>query len=108
MPQNQECTWTGVSGKQYRYSIHKRGTTFKALPGNYIFAKRIAANQWQAIYAGETSDLSERFDGHHQKPCIDRHGATHIHVHVNSGGAQARRDEEADIRQRYQPPCNKQ
>ena len=106
MSQNQECTWTGVSGKQYQYSIHEKGTTFKALPGNYIFAQRSGANQWRAIYVGQTSDLSDRFDDHHKMPCIDRHGATHIHVHVNNSGEQARRDEEDDIIRNYQPPCN--
>lgn len=104
MSQNQECTWTGASGKQYQYSIHKKGTTFKALSGNYIFAK-VVANKWQAIYVGQTSDLSERFDDHHKMPCIDRHGATDIHVHVNDA-EQARLDEEADIIRNYQPPCN--
>ena len=99
------CTWTGASGKQYQYSIYEKGTTFKAIPGNYVFAKRIDANRWQAIYVGQTSNLSERFDDHHKKPCIDRHGATHIHVHRNDDD-QARLDEEREIIQYHQPLCN--
>ena len=55
---------------------------------------------------GQTKDLSERFDNHHQQECIDKHKATHIHVRVKQGGVRARRAEERDIRQRYDPPCN--
>ncbi|MCY3645600.1 MAG: hypothetical protein OXH07_01315 [Chloroflexi bacterium] len=106
--QVETCVWTGASGTQYRYEIYPIGTSFNALPGNYIFAKINTSNRWAAIYAGETEDLSTRFDNHHQQACINRHGATHIHVRVNRGGADARRAEERDIRLAYDPPCNRQ
>ena len=102
------CGWTGQSGTRYEYKIYRVGTKFKALPGNYIFAKKNASGRWVAIYAGETEDLSTRFENHHQQPCINLQGATHIHVHVNNGGAVARRAEERDIRLAYDPPCNRQ
>ncbi len=102
------CVWTGQSGKRYEYSIFKVGESFRALPANYIFAKKNARGLWQAIYAGETENLGIRFDNHHQRACINRHGATHIHVRVNHGGKAARLAEERDIRQRYDPPCNRQ
>ena len=102
------CTWTGKSGRQYQYEVHRVGATLRAAPGNYIFARISGNNRWEAVYAGETGNLSTRFDNHHRKACIDRHGSTHIHVHVNRGGADARRAEERDIRLNYDPPCNRQ
>lgn len=98
--------WTGASGQKYRYSIYSIGTSFKALPGNYIFSKVTEANKWRAIYIGETSDLSTRFDSHHKMPCIQRNGATHIMVHVNDSGERARRAEEADLLGNRTPACN--
>ena len=106
--QTPTCKWRGNSGTAYTYYIYKLPTrSWKAEPGNYIFAK-VVDGKWRAIYAGETSDLSSRFTGHHQQACIDRNGATHIHAHINRGGDQARRDEERDVRLRYSPPCNQQ
>ena len=102
------CVWTGESKTQYEYKIYEVGTKFNAVPANYIFAKINTSNRWEAIYAGETEDLSTRFDNHHRQACIDSYGATHIHAHVNQNGAQARRDEERDIREHYDPPCNRQ
>lgn len=102
------CTWQGKSGKTYSYEIFKIGAELPKKAGNYIFAKESSPQKWTAVYAGETGDLSGRFDNHHQDDCIKRNGATHIHIHVNSGGEQARRDEEKDIRNNYNTPCNKQ
>ena len=102
------CGWTGQSGTRYEYKIYRVGTKFKALPGNYIFAKINARGYWEAIYAGETENLSTRFDNHHRQHCINLQGATHIHVHVNYGGSDARRAEERDIRLANDPPCNRQ
>jgi hypothetical protein len=98
--------WKGISGQTYTYEIHPIDTSFKGLPGNYIFAKETKPNTWTPVYIGETSNLSERFDDHHKKPCVDRNGATHIHVHVNDAGEAARRAEEQDLIAAYRPPCN--
>lgn len=99
--------WRGKSGKQYEYWIYpisKMGH-FKAEPGNYMFA-RLGSDGHYAVYAGETADLSERFDDHHKMPCIRRNGATHIHVHASSGNADVRRTEERDIIAQWNPSCN--
>ena len=99
--------WTGESGTRYRYKIFRASKKFEADAGNYIFAKKIEG-RWEPIYAGETEDLSTRFDNHHRKACIKRHRGAYIHVHIHNGDDQARRDEETDIRQKYDPPCNLQ
>ncbi|MDO8422318.1 MAG: hypothetical protein Q7S99_09155 [Parvibaculum sp.] len=109
MTATQTATWTGASGKKYQYYVYKIGTKFKAVPANYIYTKISAANTWVPIYIGETSDLSVRIlDTHHQRDCILRNGATHIHVHKSSATAQVRIDEETDLRKAHKPPCNQQ
>jgi hypothetical protein len=98
--------WTGASGKKYRHWIYPLTTSFKAMPGSYIFAKEISPRRWSPVYIGETINLSERFDNHHRMACVKENGATHIHVHVNKGGQKARQAEEADLIKRWNPPCN--
>ena len=98
--------WTGKSGRQYLYYIYPIGSTFKAVPGNYIFAKETSPGRYRPIYIGETEDLSERFDNHHKMACIRREGATHIHAHQNDAGVTARRQEERDLVAKWNPSCN--
>lgn len=102
----QTIKWTGKSDRTYLHYVYPIGYTFKQVPGNYIFAKETQPGRWTPIYAGETGDLSERFDNHHKMPCIRSQGPTHIHVHESSTNAIARRAEERDIIDRWNPPCN--
>lgn len=106
MAEENTIIWAGKSGREYKYWINPLSEidTFKAEPGNYIFA-RSSPDGWYAVYVGETEDLSERFDGHHKMPCIER-SATHIHAHTSSRDASVRRAEEADIIARWNPSCN--
>jgi len=99
-------TWDGISGRENRYEIFPIGRSFKALPGNYIFAKETSPGTFVPIYIGQTKNLSERFDDHHKMPCIKRNGATHIHVRINNGGENARLAEERDLIRRWNPRCN--
>jgi len=100
------ASWKGQSGKSYTYGIFPLPTSFKAEPGNYIFAK-IVSGAWRSVYIGQTEDLSERFDNHHAMPCIKRNLATHVHAHLNNNGKQARLDEETDLVRGHDPTCNK-
>jgi len=111
MSETSTTTWTGASGKTYKHYVYPLprdwNFNFKAKAGNYIFAKVSPQNFWKPVYIGQTSDLSERFDDHHARTCITRNGATHIHVHTNNAGEAARRDEETDLIQAHDTPCNK-
>jgi hypothetical protein len=98
--------WEGKSGKRYRSWIYPIGTEFSGGPGNYMFAREMPTGLFRPIYAGETGDLSNRFDNHHKMPCIKREGATHICVHKSSENGNERRREEADIVARYNLVCN--
>ena len=99
--------WSGLSGEKYKYWIHPLGTTFKALPGNYIFAKETSPDHWLPVYIGQTESLRDRLGGHEKEACAKRNGATHIHAHLNSS-KQARLAEEKDLILKWKPPCNDQ
>jgi hypothetical protein len=98
--------WKGRSGSTYHYWIYRFWPNLKASPGNYIFARQTQPGYWLPVYIGQSGNLAERFDQHHKIEAARRQGATHIHVHLNSGGEQARRDEEADLIAAWRPPCN--
>ena len=76
--------WVGNSGKKYQYWIYKIGMSFTSAPANYVFARKTEQEKFSAIYIGQTSDISERFDNHEKMPCITRNKATHVCVHKSS------------------------
>ena len=98
--------WTGKSGRSYTYDVYPIGTPLPSVPGNYVFATQLSNGNFRPIYAGETSDLSERFDNHHKMLCIKQNGATHITVHAHNDGKLARQTEENDIKAHHRPVCN--
>ena len=83
-------------------------TKFREVPGNYIFAKETSPGRWAARYIGQTINLNERLGDHEKEACAKRNGATHIHVHANGSGEQARKAEEKDLILNNQPTCNEQ
>ncbi len=98
--------WAGQSGKEYQYSIHPLGTTFKPMPGVYIYAKELADGDWSPIYIAQTRDLHQRLEGHVTMQDAIANGATHIHAHYCTAGQSARCTEEQDLIHRWQPVCN--
>jgi hypothetical protein len=100
--------WAGASGKAYTYYIHPIGTSFRNEAGNYIYAKQTKPGFWANQYTGQSDDLGRRLANHEKEACAKANGATHVHVHLNSGGENARRAEESDIISKWQPPCNTQ
>lgn len=98
-------TVVGGSGTRYAYELYLWPTNFRKLPANYHFVRRVGGRD-TSVYAGETEDLSNRFDGHHKLPCIQKHGATHIAIFINRGGKQARLSHERDVIAGCNPLCN--
>jgi|SRR5579863_1765872 len=112
---NTTSTWHGKSGTPYTYhasctlpDIGK--TSWKAEPGNYIFAKLNAASRWEAVYIGEAESLARRLVSSHEKiPCAQKYGATYILTHTSSASAINRRAEESDLlANNPNSPCNLQ
>ena len=101
MADQQKCTWVGDSGTEYSYFIHALPVSFDPNQnGNYIFSKKNSNGKWVPIYIGE-GDLADRVnDNHHQAACINRKGATHVHVHLNASKAN-RKAEEEDLLAHY-------
>ena len=98
--------WPGQSGKEYQYEIHPIEAAFKALPGNFIYAKQSEDGGWVPLYIAQTRDLHQRLEGHVSLDDAVANGATHIHVHYCATGQAARCTEERDLIQRWQPVCN--
>jgi hypothetical protein len=99
------CVWTGASGRRYEYNVYNIDSAWNDVPGNYIFTCR-ATNGWRNCYTGQTESFRDRFPDHEKRACAARHGATHIHAHVNAGGENTRKLEESDIIAKCTPPCN--
>jgi hypothetical protein len=100
-------TMEGRSGAKYQFQVFPWGTDFKPLGAVYSVLKHRTDGRYDVIYIGQTGDLSERFDDHHQAACFTRNGKTHIGVHLESS-EQRRLAIEQDLIANYNPPCNKQ
>jgi len=102
-------TWSGASGEALEFTIYEWGKQFKAVGAVYVISHRTPklsdGGRHEPIYIGETGDLSERFDDHHKASCISRHGPNRICIH-RDGNAKSRRHKEADLIQKWSPPCN--
>jgi len=98
--------WTGQSGKEYSYEIYPLETSFRALPGNYIYAGQAEDGSWVPVYIAQTRDLHQRLEGHVRMEDAIAKGATHLHAHYCSVGQAARCTEEHDLILRWQPVCN--
>lgn len=99
--------WPGASGAAYTHYIYPRGQSFTSdVPGNYVYAKETKPGTWEPIYIGQTKNLNQRQQGHEKKPCLDTHGATHVHVCFGSADEATRRRQEDDQIALWQPPCN--
>lgn len=100
--------WEGASGRTYRYEIYPLSTGFREKPGNYIWARETRPGCWSPCYIGQAKNLNQRLGDHEKEACAKRHGATHIHAHLNGAGEAARLAEEKDLILKWEPPCNEQ
>ena len=98
--------WAGQSGKEYPYEIYSLDTTFRPLPGNYIYARQLTDGDWSPIYIAQTRDLHQRLEGHVKLADAIANGATHLHAHYDTKGQSARCSEEHDLVERWRPVCN--
>ena len=103
-----EIIWEGVSGKKYGYWIRPIYTSWKEMPGNYIYAMEAGpgSREWVPLYVGQTVNLSQRLADHEKEAELIRRGATHIHAHTSSAAEQDRLAEERDLIAKLTPPCN--
>ena len=98
--------WAGQSGQKYRYTVYMFGTAFGPGPANFIFARETRPGHFQAIYIGQTHDLSEPFDDPVAAHCLKQNRVTHIHVRHTDAREEVRRAERSDLISACNPPCN--
>src|SRR6266446_3096410 len=98
--------WPGQSGQKYEFWIYKRGTTFtQPCPGIYIHAKETTPNKWTPVYIGQAENINVRLTNHEQESCVNRNGATHVHVRIVNDETVRLREEE-DLIHCWKPACN--
>jgi hypothetical protein len=98
--------WTGKSGQKYRYTVYMFGTVFGPGPANFIFAHETRPGQYEAVYIGQTGDLSEPFEDQVALQCMKQKRVTHIHVRHSDAREELRRAERSDLISAWNPPCN--
>lgn len=98
--------WTGQSGQKYRYTVYMYGTAFGPGPANFIFAREARPGQYQALYVGQTQDLSEPFEDPVAVECLKQGRVTHIHIRHTDTREEIRRAERSDLISACTPPCN--
>jgi hypothetical protein len=89
--------WIGATGQRYFYTVFNLPVDFEPGEfGNYIFTKKSESNDWVPIYIGQGELDVQISDNNPQMKCIKEKGATHVHVHINTG-EWARISEEHDL-----------
>lgn len=103
-------TLIGASGKKYEFNVYPWDTNFKENYGAVYFITKRTQKQDDGyshtpIYAGQTEDLSTRFDNHHKQACFDRHNKNCVCIYGEQD-EDTRLAIEQDLIDDYDPPCN--
>ena len=108
MNKSLEIYWKDKSGSSHRFWIYPRGTKFnEPCPGIYIYARKTSPHKWIPLYIGQTQNVNVRLTNHEQRECVERNGATHIHVSIISG-EKSRLTIEKDLIEQWKPIGNTQ
>src|SRR3982750_1327137 len=100
--------WNDKGGTSHRFWIYPRGTKFnEPCPGIYIYARETSPHKWAPIYIAQTENVNVRLKNHEQRECVDRNGATHIHVSIITD-EKSRSTLEKDLTEQWKPVCNTQ
>jgi hypothetical protein len=108
MNKSLEIHWKDKSGIGHRFWIYGRETKFnEPCPGIYIYARETSPHKWIPIYIGQTENVNVRLTNYEQQECVDRNGATHIHISIITD-EKARLAIEKDLIEQWKPVCNTQ
>ena len=109
MPSLGNTTFTGQSGKKYRFKVFPLGTRFRKISGIYVVANRGRANdgrlRHKVVYVGHTEDFSEPMRAHRKADAFAAHGANCICVQSDELEA-SRVEKELDLVAALSPQCN--
>jgi predicted GIY-YIG superfamily endonuclease len=104
-------TLSGISGQKYEFIIYSKDTDFHAVGAVYAITRAYhklneIKSSHHLIYIGQTDDLSQRFDYHHQLNCFNRHKWNRICIHLDENET-SRLEKERDLIDNYDPICNR-
>jgi len=106
MNKSPEIYWRDKSGIRHRFWIYRRGTKFnEPCPGIYIYARETSPHKWIPVYIGQTNSVNVRLTQREQRECLEKNGATHIHVSIVAEEKSRLRIEKSLIEQ-WKPACN--
>ena len=109
MPQLATLTVSGKSGNKYDFKVYPFNTEFNAIGAVYLITKRTQKPNGRGahdyIYAGQTDNLSERFNGHHKEACFTRLNANCKCIYAEETESK-RLSIESDILEKSDLPCN--
>ena len=103
-----QVSLVGGSGIAYAYEPATIAGPWNNLAGNYAFASLSQAGRWHVFHVGETSGLRDGLADHPLWPRAAALGCTHVLVHVNDDGAQARQLERRDLIEGLRPPMDRE
>lgn len=102
--------WKGLSGAHYRYWFLAsfKPDAIQDIGGNYAFVKLLPNGNYFPLYFGQADSLRARLPNHEVWPEAVRLGATHVMAHTTPAGESARKIEERDLIQYWNPALNTQ
>jgi hypothetical protein len=98
-------TLTGASGRQYRFTIFPRSTTFQAKGGVYVMGRAAGENRYAFCFVGQTGDLSKRPLSPEKQACFSKFGVTQIFL-IEEFDVGRREQIVQDLVRAYMPGCN--
>ena len=103
-----DVTFTGDSGREYKFGVYPRDTEFRNVGGVYVFSNRTSQGNHTLLYIGQTNSFEARRLAHHEKwECAEPRGGNVICTHIENNRQERLRIED-DLIEAYNPPCNKQ
>lgn len=100
---------TGESKEKYDFDVYPINTNFRSIGAVYYISKRIEKSDGtvshEAIYIGQTGNISERLENHNKEDCFNRYDVNCISIHRKDNESD-RFSVEADLIRAYNPPCN--
>jgi hypothetical protein len=109
MPALGKTTFRGKSGKDYEFMVYPLRTKIRKIAGLYVIADRChkdsSAYRHQALYVGQTEDLSQPFEKHRKAKEFERHNANCICFYKEES-EDFRIEIERDLVAAMRPICN--
>ena len=108
MASNGYIDWVGISGRRYRYYFVQYVVAWgiQSGGGNYCLAVRQASGLFLPAYFGIADDIKVRLPNHEHLQAARAYGELNVMAHLTPAGDAARKLEERDLIQFWNPPLN--